>query len=331
MMTYSQFLDWDTYNIYSDYVSISEAKILGIIPRKLTNIIPETCKCGSENIITTNLKRMRCCDPNCVIKMGKAMSHMFTNFNIQGLGDETCIKIVKHCIRRNLFTLPSHVEVLGIEIDQEMSSFLGAKSENLAIGRNVILNSSLTFGEMIKKMSLPMFNNSSEDIFKGINGIGHFLELIDTPTGLIGFMNSRGVKDIAKIDTLRRNLGAILHLESIMKKDLRMTSNVTRTISITGSVSVDGIRYTREGFVGLCNSEANINGIQLFNVKENTAITTNRYIIADNPCSHNKYLVGKRREAIEGVKIIITAQEFVDIIRKEVSACIEVMKKKSLE
>lgn len=43
--------DHDHYDAYKDWVSVVEAKKTGLIPKKYHKYFPDTCDCGSENII----------------------------------------------------------------------------------------------------------------------------------------------------------------------------------------------------------------------------------------------------------------------------------------
>ena len=46
--------DHDHYDAYKDWVSVAEAKKTGLIPKKYHKYFPDTCDCGSENIIKNN-------------------------------------------------------------------------------------------------------------------------------------------------------------------------------------------------------------------------------------------------------------------------------------
>lgn len=322
-MNYREFLDWDKDRLYTEFISVREAKLENLIPSKFSNVIKDTCECGSENIIQTNLKRMKCCDPLCRIKMGMAMSHMFSNFEIKDLGDETCKSFVDYCMSNNLFSIPSHVEILGISLDGGFSAYFGNKAIILANAINSIVHRRLTFGSMVSKLAIPMFDSSAEKIFEGVEGVEDFISRVKDGNNFNNFMVNRGVKDLIKIDSLRKSLKAILYFENLLEVNLVKPGKFIKSVSITGSVKADGHRLTRSGFVTYCNLIGNVNGVQLFTVKENKALSTNEFIIADSPSSSEKYTVGRNRELLEKRKIVITAQEYIDLLREEIKECIE--------
>lgn len=322
-MNYREFVEWDRDRLYTEYMSVKEAKEEGLIPSKFSNVILDNCECGSENIIQTNLKRMKCCDPLCRIKMGMAMSHMFSNFEVKDLGNETCKSFVDYCMANNLFSIPSHVEILGVNLDSRFSAYFGNKAVVLANAITYIKHRRLTFGSMVSKLAIPMFDSSAEKIFEGVSGVEEFIDLVKFGNNFNTFMVNRGVKDLIKIDSLRKSLGAILYFENLLEVDLVKPGKVLKSISITGSVKADGNRLTRAGFVTYCNLLGNVNGVQLFTVKENKALSTNEYIVADSPSSSEKYTVGRNREMRENRKIIVTAQEYVDLLREEIEECKE--------
>lgn len=329
-MDYSEFLEWDDFKAYTDYVSVSYAKKNKLIPEKFHTMVPDRCECGSENIIQSNMKRMKCCDPNCRVKMSYAMANMFSNYGIKDLGSKTCRKFVDYFMDRGLFKIPSHVEIIGIDFTDDFCSLFLSKSTTLRWAINFIVHQRLTFGKLIQSISIPNFDTSCDKLFNGVNGIEHFLSLVDGEGMYVKFMTSRGIYDLQKIDSLRKNLPAILFMESLLEKGLKQSSAVSETICITGSLTIKGHRVTKNVFIETCNNLVNVNGVQLFNVVMNSAKESNRYIVASYESNTDKYLVGKRREKYEGRKIVVTPEEYIDILKEEVSGCIEVAKKNYL-
>lgn len=326
-MNYDEFLQYDVKNVYSEYTSVKKSKEFGDIPDSLVDVIPDKCECGSDNIIKRNLKRMKCCDPNCPIKLGKALSHMLSNFNVKGLGDDTCIKIINYLFKYDYLTIPSHVEVIGIKFPLEFRALFGKKAEILLDAIKEIKDKSMTFGKMINMISIPDFDSSCDELFRGVNNTAHFVSLVDNDYSVEGFMASRGVYDRQKIDSLRRSLPAILYFEQNLNYDLNQSSTNIRNICITGRITLKGHRVSKDVFVEVCNKLANVNGVQLFNVIRSTAMETCSYIICSMSSDSKKYLAGKRREQVEHRKILITPEEYIDLIKEEVEEC----KKKAME
>lgn len=91
---------------------------------------------------------------------------------------------------------------------------------------------------------------------------------------------------------------------------MRLEGLVKVRICITGSITVDGMRITRNKFVELCNKVGCKNGRQLVEVQNTSAKESCQYVVADYESTTAKYLAGKERG------VLITSKEFIEKIKE---------------
>ena len=318
-MDYKEFKLKDAKGLYSDYTSVAIAKRFESIPIEFHEIFKDYCDCGSEFIINRSSKSLMCCDPGCKFKLSNRLSLLYSNFGISNLGDATCFTIIDYCMTNNLLEIPSHIEVLKIEKDQGLSFFLGARYNTFLEANELIRNTRMTFGSLVRNVGMPMFSKSCDELLSGLSSIGDLIQLIKDGE-LESFMVSRGVYSVKKIEELKdsRNLLSILEFESCLKVPLIQPSLEHKTVCITGKVVADGYNMSRPEFVQYCTELGYSNGIQFFTVTDNKALTTTSNIIADSPSNTRTYMEGLRRESNGEKGVLVTAQEYVDMLREEV-------------
>lgn len=306
----------DKLNVYAEFLSVSDAFDSGVIPKSYRGLVPERCECGSENIVKSNRKILRCCDPKCAIKMSFALAEMLNNLGIQGLKQKTCKKLVDYCLKNNLFEVPTYTEIVKVSRAEDLSFLIGSSWYNLVNGLNVITKKPVTFPEMVSYLAIPKYDSSTIKLLSGFNSIVDLVKALKEE-GELMFFFSRGVKDLEKIKYLIDNLTTILQFELAMQVPLLKQGNQVRQIAVTGSVSVDGISVSRNEFANYCNQIGSVGNVQLFNVNICKAFNSVEYVIADHPSSSRTYLEGLQRG------IVITAQEYVDRLREEVVECVK--------
>lgn len=320
-MKFSEFRETDVEDAYSEFVSVSDAKERGILPEKFHEVFPNECECGSEFIITKNLKTIKCVDPFCPIKVAKRMANMFANFGAKGLAEGNCAKILTYCKHLKLFEIPTHTEILKHYNNDNLKYLLGdSLSYNLFAVCEQIVNGSYTLESLVSKLAIPEFKVNSSVL----RDIPTFEDLVNkfSDGSITMYMSARGFYSPMKINNLRIHLFTILHALMALKKPLitrvNRDINSEKVICITGSVSADGIRFrNREMFPAYCNEICNINGAQIFTVRNTKARETCDYIIADSESNNESYLVGLRRGNL------MTAQQYVNHLREELKEWIE--------
>lgn len=322
-MNYEEFKEWDIFNAYKEYVPVSFAKEIGYIADDIQEFIPDKCKCGSDNIIKPSLQSMMCCNPYCEIKMAESMAEMFSRFGIKQLGVKTCMTFVKYGLSSGLFKIPSHVEILNIDQSVLNIATFGAKGYLLVDAINTIKTTPLTFSDLIKKMALPYFDSKCDEIFKGINSIKDLMGYLKSGKDFKKFFYDRGVYSDAVLESFMKNLNAIISFEASYNRPCLPTSVRQRHICITGRISLNGYTITKADFIRECNLLLNYNGVQLVTIVLNKAIVSTQYLIADYVSSSSQYCTAKSRERMEGRKIIMTAQEYYNMLKEEMNQCLK--------
>lgn len=312
---------FNAYHTFDDFVTVEEAKRIGIIPPALVrndsgdlNIFPDRCVCGSQNIISRNLKRAMCCNPRCKIKLGYALAELFSRFGVKGIGDKTCLKMIDGVYDK--LTYKSHLEVFLMPYSKYPASLYGTVAGDSIYAACInIRQHSMTFAGMISMIGLPELNTSAGDIFRGINSFTQLYNEMKQAGGVARYCSNRGVYDPNKIYWLYTSLADIMIAEKIFPK-LRNEGIRKIRICITGMVSINGNRVTKKEFVDFCNKVACYDdGTQLFEIENTSAKESCLYVVADYPSTTSKYLAGAARG------VIITADGFITKIKEAVSKC----------
>lgn len=314
----------NTYHTFDEFVTIREAKELGIIPKQYVDpdnpeggIFPDRCQCGSENIITRSLTRATCCNPRCKIKLGYALSELFTRFGIKGVGDQICLKLINAVYDK--LEYKSHIEVLTMErADYPMFIASTMAGCDLYTACHEIRKEQLTFASMVSKLGLPELSTSTEKLLFRINCFSQLYEQIQKEGGVKNYCWNRNVYDANKIYWFYESLPDILLAEKVFCRSLRKEGLRSISICVTGSVSVGGLSMTRKEFINRCNQEARDNkGNQILEIKDTSAKESCSYVVADYPSTSSKYLAGAKRG------VLITADNFIKRIQEVVKQCEE--------
>lgn len=314
---------YPSYHFMIGYTTIRDAKDEGLIPKIYQDpdnpsggIFPDFCRCGSENVISYNLKRAKCCDPRCQIKLGFTLSEMFSRFGIKGVGDAICSKIIKGTFDKLKYK--SHLEVLMLKPEEYPISVRGTAAA-CAFYRGFLemQTRELTFPDLVANLGIEGLGSNSKKLLEGIQSFEHLADEIEKAGSTKMFCIHRGVADENVMANLYIHLIDIAMAEQIFAKCLRKTGAVNIPITITGRIYLNGVHYTKEEFVRHCNHVAQLeNGEQLFEIQfKNKALESVEYIVADTPSNSAKYRAGLRRNNL------ITGQAFIDYIKEEVSKC----------
>lgn len=317
-MKFEEFKELDKLNAYGDYRSIKLAKMSGEIPSNLHDYIEDTCKCGSDRI--TNGTTLTCCSPRCYIKLGHRLSNLFSKFGVKNLGPSTCIKIMDFGIKRDIFVLPSHIEIFNKF--KEFEYILGSKYYDLTIGLELIHSNSIPFYKIVQSVGIPGFDSECINYFKDIENSIQLKEELNKH-GVVKFMSDRGVYDLKKSFNLVMCLTDIYIFEKLFRGEVITKILKDVRICLTGPVYPNGTYMKRDEFVRYLNSISKIGSVQLFNISESGA-STSSYVIADSPSNSRKYLKAKEREYYNpNQRVIYTSTEIVELIEKEVMKCKE--------
>ena len=321
-MEFSELKNRDVDNVYAEYVSVKDAKQFGLIPESFKDSIPNYCECGSEFIIKTSLKNIKCCDPGCKFKVAYSMAEMFTRFGVQGLKEGTCLKIVEWGIANRIFKIPSHTEILNLRDDDATRSLvgvLGVKYSELLLAIDIIRGSSMSYGEMVSKLAIPNFDGKIVEILSDVNSTEELLNLNkENPReGIKRYLVDHGVYSINLIDSFLDSLPIIYECEKNLTGSLRMNGIVTINIAISGALSVQGRRLSRDAFVELANKAGKVHGIQIFSITVGKAFQSASYFVIDSMSSSKTCQAALYRQSQSSEKIIFSGDEFIQLILKE--------------
>lgn len=312
---------YNRYHTFDNFVTIEEAKATGIIPASYINakdpaggIFPNRCKCGSQNIISRNLKRAMCCNPKCKIKMGLALAELFARLGVKGLGEATCIKFISLVYDKLQYA--SHLEVFLMKYDDYPPQFKWTViGEKMYIECQKARKTPMTFSGMVTMLGLPEFGNGAADLFYGFHSFEEFFATIKKFNGIQNYCSSRGVYDKDKLFWLYCSMTDIMVADHVFY-NIRREGLRKIKVCITGILTIRNVRVSRKEYVDACNNIAKLdNGLQLFEIENTAAKETCSYVIADYPSNSAKYLAGKKRG------VLITGDGFITKLKEAVEQC----------
>lgn len=316
-MKYEEFKNWDYLDAYNDFMPVYLAKEENIIPKDYKDLIPNNCKCGSEFIVSSNLKELRCCDPYCSEKLANRLANLFSSYGLKDLGYSTCKFIINYLKGTNKLEIPSHIEALKFYNNPELLSYLGAKGDLFKRHCETIMNTRVSFSTLCSRMGIPYLGDSAMQIFAPISSIREIVQIVKN-NKFRQYLNDRGVKNLKRILEIEYNLVPILVFESLLKVPLLKVGEYNKTVCITGPVSINGQSYTRDAFLKYCNDLGDVGEKQLFNVRQSKALNSVSIFIADYPSTTDKYTKAVARINRGENCEIITADEFVSRLKEEV-------------
>ena len=313
--------NYDRYHTFDNFITVEDAKDLGVILEYYHKYFPNLCECGSENIITLNLQQPQCCNPRCIIKQSYALSEFFNRFNCKGLGPNRCHEIIRSL--SPLFRYNSYVEILNIkEKDLPVNLAQKAFSEDLLYSIYKIKTSKFTFPELVSKLAIPTLGDKSLKLLEDINSFQEFQDAIRNDGDLITFCSKRGIHDKMVLFWIRNSAIDICIADFLLRDCIRKSGIIKLEICITGFLYLNGNRITKDEFVRRCNEVAkDENGVQLFEIVQNKAKVNAVHIIADSPSRSSKYLAGLQRGKeidIDGVErsVLMSSDEFINYLKE---------------
>lgn len=302
----------DGEDAFIGWEPVTVAKEVGDIPEKFHPYFADQCDCGSENIIKMNLSTVTCCDPKCPIKIGFAIAEMFTRFGVKGLQEASCRKIYRELQGENerrkrdgetpIFLADSYVSVLGVKWDDYPASVQGiAKGWEFFAACCQIIQKKLTFPKMVSMLAIPTLGAEAEELLAGISDVNQMFSLIEEAGNVRSFCESRGFHSAMTAFYFRQSLIDITTANIIFSHTLRPEGSIRINVCMTGAISFQGNRTTKEKYLQKCNELCFDGSIQLLEIKMNAAIETNPFILYSNPSSDRKFIAGKARGIVTDV------------------------------
>lgn len=255
---------YDGYNAFSNYITVNHAKSVGRIPTDYFAYFGDYCECGSERIITTNLRTMQCADPRCPVKQALALSNLFSNFDCKGVGEAVCKRVYLEVEQTNkkrieegaepLLKTKSYLEILTLDSSIYSMSFVNsAAGETFLSYVDWIKTRKLTFPQMISMLGLPELETSAIKLFNGINTFAELKSQILQAGGISNFCEQKGFHDAMKKYWLYVSLEDIYLASLIFAQSIRPVGLMDEQICITGSIYPNGERMTKKAFIEYCN------------------------------------------------------------------------------
>lgn len=321
-MTFNEFTEkYDRYHAFTNFLTVETAKTMGLIPEDYHEYFPNKCKCGSDNIITMGLQQPQCCNPRCYIKQGYALSELFTRFKCKGLGPARCIEIIQ-CLSPK-FKYNSYLEILNMTMeDFPVNLAQKAYAFDLLDAIHKIKSETITFPALIGNLAIPTLGDRALKLLEGIDSFEEFQNEIKKCGTLQLFCDSRGIHDQMVLFWIRNSAIDMCIADIILQGNIRRSGIVKIEICITGFLYLNGKRITKDEFIKVCNQlTVNENGVQLFEIVQNTAKISASHIIADTPSRSAKYLAGLKRGKeidIDGVErnVLMTSAEFLEFLKE---------------
>lgn len=307
MLNYEEFVESDTYGAFNDFISVKDAKKSGLIPEEYHNIFHDTCRCGSDMLISKNRTFIKCCDPRCPIKLGKMASQMFENFGTKNVGEGTTLPLMEELIR--VKNDNSHIATLKLINDSWVPfNLLGAKEDIYYTALNQIFSQKYSLGDLISKLAIPSLDSSPKKIFSRFPTLDLFLQRANGDLRIP--LADCGIYDLKVSYYLSTYLDDIKEAINLFKGNLTCNVYGTASIVITGSVFPEGRPMSRNEFIKYLNQLTLLeDGRQVLSVKECSAIQTCDVIIADSPSNSRKYRAGLERG------VLMTSTDYVQLIK----------------
>lgn len=321
-MLFSELCEQDSYGAFSEFIPISKAKEINLLHPLLHECYDDFCDCGSEIIISKNLKRYTCCDPKCYLKVGKTLHKLLENFSCKHVGDKTCYNLSRH-VNKSGGNYKSHVDLLLEGMAYEFYGFQGAAKDHFRVAQYAIRSSEIAFPDMVCKLGIPSFGAGSVHIFEGMSSVKDLMEKIISIGGVSSFLYSRGVMDSMKAFYLE------LFLEDIIKAETELFTNKVAVgqlridVTITGTIYFRNNWISKDNFLALCNKAGEINrNLRIYDIRRNDAIKTNMYVLSSGEETTKLGVALEResdlREMGVDQKIVYTPDEFYDHLEEQV-------------
>lgn len=303
---------------YDGFVTIADCDI----PDYYKNIFPHKCECGAEMIITEpEHTQLQCCNPSCYLKMGYRLAYFISKMGYKGFGEQSSLTLVREGLPKFKYpTFLSSFLMNDTELHQCLTEHL---ADLFADIRDDLKQRPVYFSEAIAAL--------------GIQGIGSrsaLFSVVKNPVVLVQAIlkdNIGMVCDAAGIMapmTRYQLFNSKLDILTLMKDVVpHILSNPSEEIyiAITGRVSVNGVGYTRQEFLDLCQAIPRSSRSSSFKLVETKSASKLQYVIADSPSNSDKYLLG------ESLGILITAEDFYAKLKERAGGDTEVQEEESKE
>ena len=323
----------DHYGAYDEWVTMSEAKELGLLPATYHKYFPDLCDCGSENIIKKNLRQFTCCNPKCYQKEACQMAEFMSRSNIQRLGEANCLKIIsafRDYDRRlvangqeSIFPTGSFLDIFNVPVDRWPLDYGSALEHDLAVAVESLKNDNVTFPELISRLGIESLGSNSLKLFDGISSSQELADAIKKEGGTRFFCYSRGIYAPEVINNVYESLLDIVNAEFLFHKSIRRQGLVPLDVCITGSTVLKGKSLTKSQLIDILNrASIGETEIQYFEFRMCTALKSAPFILYTTPSASAKFRAGAARGSITDEfgthPVLMQIDDFFDLLQKHV-------------
>lgn len=312
---FSSVKEKDTLDVYGEFITVKEAKETQLIPSGWHSLFEDKCECGSDNIISKNLKTLRCCNPRCFIKEGHMLSAMIGRFGIKNWGPATCIDIMGYLIRNDISK--SHIKFFDLADDLQNRLFTANRKLEYNTLLDTVFSQKYTASELVSKLGLPNLDKSSEVIFGDYDSTASVYKAIKSK-GVKTFLAEKNVHDVATISCIKEFLGDIIYAEYLFRDCIRLRGNLKIDLVITGVLYPYGKKTTKQKFIEMLNETATTpSGIKLYEFSMTDKKQSAPYVIADYVSNTEKYRAGKARGVLcTSTDLLEKVKEVVDNVER---------------
>lgn len=323
------------YKFAGNWLSVEQAKDLNLIPEAFHDIFKNTCECGSDFIITPNLKTEMCCDPRCFIKVGYKLAEMFTRSGVDGLGYSSCSsvykklldydKILKERGEEGLFRFHAYTEVLLVPWDKYPMTLKGSVVGTKFYAACVqVRTQSVTFPQLVSKLGLASIGSNANKIFDGINSFTEWKNAVAEAGGIAQFCVTKGVRSPDVILNVVDSIEDIALADYACSAALRSSGLLQLKVCITGAVRVNGVSYTKAKFIDACNDLCvDANGVRLLELANTSGAATPPFVLYSAQSGSAKYNTGASRGSITDEfgthSVLMTTTDFYNWLNSAIS------------
>lgn len=324
------------YKFASNWLSVEQAKDLDLIPEAFHNIFKNTCECGSDFIITPNLKTEMCCDPKCFIKVGYKLSEMFARSGFDGLGYSSCSSVYKKLLDydkmlkergdEGLFRFHAYTEVLLVPWEKYPMTLKGSVvGSKFYAACQQVRTQSVTFPQLISKLGLASIGSNANKIFDGINSFTEWKNAVAEAGGIAQYCVQKGVHSPDVILNIVDSIEDIAVADYACSAAIRYSGLLQMKVCITGAVRVNGVSYTKAKFIDACNDLCvDNNGVRLLELSNTSGAATPPFVLYSSQSGSAKYSTGASRGEITDEfgrhSVLMTTTDFYNWLSAAIKA-----------
>lgn len=261
-------------------ITMIEAKQSGRIPEAWHDSFNDKCQeCGSDILISENLRTMTCSNIRCLRKLANRAANMLSNLGVTGVGEATCYKLLKHNWDSN--KLKSHLDIFRYTTNELPVEMLGASGYSALQSIRTAFDKQYTFPELLSLLAFPALKTTFLNLFDGCQDFAHYKRVIDNHGGEEYFLIENGIYDKTKIKALCEFEKDMLYANIIFSNNLKQRADKKILVYVTGFIFPEGKRMTKTAFRDYCNSLCEEDGKRYFEIEYSSAFERLNYVISD--------------------------------------------------